>query len=1132
MPEQTFEEKIISAYNNQVLFNNHKDKSCASKPGYFYKEINGDIIAKFLNVTPRQYSAATFGGWKITPVDKHIFDILSNKDTCFYTLENADNTKTYNRIEKVFFGKTVQRFIVDCPNATIDMLASDGWSIHEVIFGNKNVRMAVDIDMSTDIDAEISAAYNADAEDATRYLVNEIVANIQQMLSHFCVTDEIISEPIIYGYDNEKKHSRHIIFKNAILPRGSDIKFINSKVCDRMDKVFSSIYGVNLSVKFSEIVDLHLGNDKKFTLRLPYCSKNGDYTKILYPMNDEAKESAKYYSIQASYEDANIDLSAIRPDMPTYEAIKFDESSGQLNSIKSAVSKYYPSYTVYKSDANNIMYNVPAGEYCYSCQRAHSSAHKCVVVCDKLRNQYKLCCFIGIQQDKKYNCIIRAHKNYSGDADFIIPLAKDEFNNSSSFIEVNAPRCTDAIADDFKSSYIISASWCSGKSYFISRAVEYARQAGQNIICISSRKTLSTQQCENWDLVNYESFEGILCQETNKYVNFQIESLGMRVNPTGIKNTVIIIDEITALALHCIGRHSIDQRVGLNTLSQMLPGCVRYIVADNDINDSQISAFILAAPAKTPLVYKNSFSKFKGIPATAYVGKNSNSIGEQMAFREICKEYKKMKNGEEYNGVCISHHSKKGVDKFIKRLITTFPDAADKFVAYTSETGDDIRKKDFSNATKAWAEMLCVIYSPCVSIGISADVPHIKTVYGIFQGVNTAQQSAQSLFRCREITNIKLFLRAQESSTEKFPSTYSEFMKWASRENMPIDLNGQTCYNYVCNPFNSAEHMAAMLNNFVGRLFVQAKIQEFRSRNNFLQEISTILNNAGIMLDVKSIVEIGVDSFFATEHDLTHMKTNRAGNIVVGEIYAKKMIMENAKLRQECESERLINISEAMINNEDMKTIKTTKQKLATSGAVSLSIAGLKKEEIINNVEKEEDQKIILAKHVSVAESVQKNITSAQGFIGYAYGNKMNEDNYSKVIKSSAEIYECAINILGTRDVKQFYNKTTVKISAENVAQLYNKFATYINGNALRIFNDRHASDRAKQIKNCGLNEKIQLNTLNIALSRVGLKLSAEKTTRKEKTGNYEFVNSAVHKTHEITHDNIKIAVDLDPFNK
>jgi hypothetical protein len=1100
MNKQTFDEKLIDTFGGELA------RTCTVF-GIFTKTVNDINYRKIFGMTGSQkWAAVEKNGWVFEAVNKFDFEILTRN---LYSSKNMIDGERYIRIAKTICGKYENRFMSFPDVAVMDKLAANGWEIHDYVNGAQPLAVAVDIDLPTSQDDIINE------NGSVLVMVDIIIAQFLDFLNNY-VVGEPISEPLIYGYDNEKKHSRHIIFKDAIVETGSDLNFIIKEV----NKMFSAwskfTYGDDFDP--TNIIDENIGNNKSFCMRFPHCSKDGDFSRVIKPMSDNCKKAPKYYKLQNMLQRPNINLDDIKPIKSSVEKVSVNFSAtdnSKLDLLVSKIGKLYPDFTVFRHVENSFIFNRPAETFCYACNKKHSASKAAVHYYD---GKYKLCCFMAINQ-KNYKCIVREHPDYTGGCDIIDDLENgikcDEYSSikqdKASF--VSGKYCNDVIEDDFVNSYVISAVWGSGKSWFIKNAIDQAKASGKNILCVSSRITLSIQQSHTWGLKNYDEFSGKLNQDENKYTNWQIESLGSRVDPTKIKNTVLIIDEITALGSHCSARDAMNQRYGLYVLGQLLNVCDRYIVSDNDISEIQVSALVKAAPHIIPKVYRNIYSNFSKAQVTIYSGNDCHIIGEHEIFRKIYTENNKRIKGLPYEGVCVAHHSKAAVNRFVHIFKSMYP--ADMIMSYTSETGKDVKREDFGNATAAWAGKLCVIYSPTVSIGISAELANFKTVYGIYSStMMTAQQAAQALFRCRNVENIKLFMhQTPNPDSEQYPETGAEFLNWVRRDRMPSDLNGG--YSCLFNPLDSPEMAYEYLNNFVGNIFINAKIQEFRSKNNFIREIKHIFNVARIDTFEHKTYKVDDSSFVKMNKPTNKLYFADNGDIFISK--SLSMILHGSKSKKQAEANlaRSYGIAFAMYENAEVtRGENSTSANMSIIGQVALSIAGICKVTAITPTIDDIKQ---TAFNVTIAEKLRKPIEDAKKYIKFIKEKRTSHDEgdiYGKVVRTDYEIFECVKSIIGDQ-VEKIYAQEPIVVSEQCIAEKYNAHNNYIIDNALRLYGSKHSKELKKHIAENEIDTKFQLRVLNIALGKAGIEIALQRNKSREFTGNYIVKCSAIHSEHK-----------------
>lgn len=1069
----TVEERLIACHKAKTSMSDAN----GSKP-YIFKSANGSqYVTKAHHNTIR---SLTTKGYTFEPISEDDIKFLRS-DNCRFTLDDCNGKKAI-QISKKFGDIEVRRFYIESEN-TAEIISAAGFSVHEVIDGKKPSAIVIDIDFKREmIDNQEELEF--DGEVADPETIEEFIEGVKIDAAYLIDSLNVdkytnASELIEYGYETDKKVSRHIIFPNAVVQ------------CGNSNKAFIKILVATIERR-SRLRDIKtildpVGNNGTWFMRMPNCSKDGDYFRTLLPISENAKYYSKFPRISRPGSIPNIDLCEFDG---TDEVKEYEEAdTAAVTKLLEVAKTFYPNLNIKNREnwqGKKIFINYKGGFTCCLCQRVHDNAPLTVT---SFKGMAKLCCTRAIAERNNYSCIIRSTEGYKGELLGIkqqkveVQENSDDFNAMSGATVIDSRFVTQSIDDDFTSSYIISSVWGSGKSFFISRAINNARENNIPVICISSRVTLSIQQVESWGLVDYSTIHGKLDITKNPFTNWQIESVGMRVNPDGINGALIIVDEVTALSHHCANESSelgYSRRAGLNILCELIRNCNRYIVSDNDINDMQIKALTLANNSITPKVYKNINSKYEGKDLTIYVHSNANEAASIELFDKLMTNFYKFKAGQKVDSFYITHHSKKQVENFVDRFKKSVePEFHYLIAGYTSDTSREIKEADFKNATTAWKDKLCVIASPTVSIGISAELDNFTEVYGVFTGaLVSAEQSAQALMRCRSASKFYIYLSRTNNydgpmstgftnmpdgsiiSTEskqmpstdatdkikhisKFPENKSEFMKWVNRDNVPRDISGGFNYLQYFNPFKTPEAAEQYLDSFVCNLYVSAKIQEFRSRNNFFREITRIFNRAKFNIVVSDFEIKPVKTIL---HDET---------VVVGGVEA---LNTNAKISKIMTSKRnadnLTNLTNFIIsgaapesNPELCNKYYECKKMLYHVGYNPDEIFAIKDFEKLSNI-------------LAFSTKHHHDFVLAQSFIKFNENPKSKEARRTDaLIRTDGEIYPMVTELIksvGINDYRILYDPNeSNSINPEAITALdddNNKIVKYFKTNYQRLF--------------------------------------------------------------------------------
>ena len=759
-------------------------------------------------------------------------------------------------------------------------LIKNGCEVHEVFDDKKPQRFHMDIDISANEDTtKIYAILNSTIDVGPQKMADTIISVADDVIRE--LTGRIGVDKYILGYSNSKKVSRHIIYENIIASCGLENKQINQYILGRVQQVHADnqIWAIAAQLAIDPV-----GGTGTRSLRLNHCPKSGDETKILYPMNtytngnkiEGAKmpivsysgiSSPQYYQIGNPCGEPNIVWELVDEEFKgrktasnsISDVTQFtQEQRDEMNELFAQAATLYPEYTIttgQKGAIFGVKITRTKSSYCHVCCRNHSSLGAYVAL---VADSPRICCFAAKNPSKKYvssiNCIVRAHPKFVATSilrNKYSAASADAINSITEQHEIIEDKnCHDGIEDNFTSSYIISAPWGAAKSAFIARAVAQAKKDGIKIMAISCRRSLSAQQTQAWGLTNYTEIKGQHNSDQFPHTNWQIDSL--KRADRNISGALIIVDEITALAQHCSGQTSYVQRAGLKILSHIIGNSARYIVCDNDINNFVLDAMRLAAPEIEPIVIRNNFNPFSGIDCNIYSGVGINRIAQTEIFEELAVNVQKFKDTGIVKSVCVAVHLRDHVNTIIHQFNTEFPGLKEYACGYDANTSDDVKQTDFSDATAAWKNKLLVVYSPTVTVGISCLEDSFENVYAIFEdGFISAQQSIQALFRCRKLKTINIYVESNGRRKQaRYPENEDELIKFINRGEMndtvAPDVIGMTSYNDDMDIINDYDKLGYYLNNFVGKLYISATLQYYRSKNSFIGEMLTIFRMSGI----------------------------------------------------------------------------------------------------------------------------------------------------------------------------------------------------------------------------------------------------------------------------------------------
>jgi hypothetical protein len=422
----------------------------------------------------------------------------------------------------------------------------------------------------------------------------------------------------------------------------------------------------------------------------------------------------------------------------------------------------------------------------------------------------------------------------------------------------------DAAKDQFLTGtdLYIRSPWKTGKTVLATMLLKalLTYKPDASVLITSSRRSLSSMLALAFNATDYRKIKGELTEDRLKQYPvsvWQLESIASRVSKD-IKFDLIIIDEPAALASHAF--NNIDVNVGAKSdlaifvLENLIRNAKRIYTSDNGLTSAHVDAFQCARPSAKSKVLINDFKSWEDIPVVLSVGKYSHDAVLHHLLKFLDTQHKARTEGKPWFGCVIPCHTVKRANQ-INALICDRYGSCD-VVLYTSKTSDADKQKDFADVTTAWSTKFAIIYTGTVPIGISANTKHISHVFAFFTGdISDAEQSAQMMFRAREITNIYI--------------GYAEGYMSRSNNHLPVDVDTLCDWVYVdgnweCLPSHfggssrsndsgidiSPDQLKSLLDeSFAGRMWVANILERHRSMQNFAERLVSILIPSGCMLN-------------------------------------------------------------------------------------------------------------------------------------------------------------------------------------------------------------------------------------------------------------------------------------------
>lgn len=549
----------------------------------------------------------------------------------------------------------------------------------------------------------------------------------------------------VYHYDSSGEGiiSKHIIF---------DIYFSNVFKCKALyDRVILYLDRLNIKDTLTSIVD---GSVYKTIqgFRLPNHRKYNS-NRIKKPCNDTI----------------NIEMGMIKNYNKTYEPLLFDErvheecittdyyslSNDILDNdtIKEILklSEEYTKHFIYRNSINNMLIfdRVTAGE-CSICKRVHDCENSLYIIyTDKnikihcRRNDFNFI-NINIKNPSINNNITYTKSQVIKNNLFKIFIDTNEmfdgYFNENNKIIFNSDTIKPFEFINDTNTLIIHSNVKTGKTKMLKSHIENNNY--KNIIFISFRILFTCEIKSKFDKIH--SYIDIKDKQIslNKYkkIIIQIESLKKILIDDDIN--LLVLDECESIISQFSSPYIKDVKLIWSIFIMLLNSSEKIILMDANITKRTVDMISSIKEKKEMCYYKNCYLNLTN--DKYYI--TFNFVIFMSKLVELVNDGKK---------IVIPTNSLKCA-KIIKEKLSEY---VNEIILYSSESCDYEKNKHLSDVNDYWCKYKIVIYTPCITAGVSFEKTHFNYVFGYF--VNTScdvYTIYQMLYRVRNISSNETYL--------------------------------------------------------------------------------------------------------------------------------------------------------------------------------------------------------------------------------------------------------------------------------------------------------------------------------------------------------------------------------------
>ena len=657
---------------------------------------------------------------------------------------------------------------------------------HEVIFGNNVQRIKFDIDSTPD---EIKA-FNLDIKDVIKTILSEIINELNLILELNNKSLTSTKEFIITDSSDSTKVSIHIISLYHTLSNYKEAKLFTKNVLKRLED----------KGNYSKIIDSGI-NSSTHNFRILHSNKvgsnrvkriNKELNQYLGTSNNEKLSSYIIYPTPVC-------RTILLPDR--LEKV-VNENSYEDIQIPNEVLEYI------KTNGFNF----------------RNIEHNCIINCDRIRSSY--CNICKRQHDNDNTLIIRIndgryyeqcrHSNnetYNKELpnksiriiienDFV----EEEVENikvEKPFIKKTQYQIIEQVIDDFKNRNnheITSFESLPNKLIYDEPTMREYNADAEVIAILSQMGVGKTQSLKNFYNKNYKdkkvvfvSFrrtfsnsvgrifddfkvysditDEITLEKYNKLI-IQVESLyKLHISE---KPDLLILDEVESI----LSQFTSNLHKSLNTSFAVFSWLVKYskkiIIMDANLTERTYNIIQNLRPIALDKIHLH-WNTYKKASNNKYLVTNIHKDWLNQIILAL----------KEDNKIVIATNNKTEADSLYEMLSKLYVNK--KISIYTSNTPDSIKKLHFSNVNKYWMVDI-LIYSPCVSAGISFTEKHFDKIFMYMTDSSCDVESCRQM--CARVRNIEsnLYYICFKSGGESLLPTKVEDIKQLIKSRKSLDL--------------------------------------------------------------------------------------------------------------------------------------------------------------------------------------------------------------------------------------------------------------------------------------------------------------------------------------------------------
>lgn len=607
---------------------------------------------------------------------------------------------------------------------------------NEIIFGNDLQKFKLDIDIKDDLfDEYISVFNNLEFIEYISDTVSDIISdtikcnkNYQYMLFDSSMLDS-------------KIYSVHIIFK-FYLETHLHAKYIYEKLLNKVQ----DNYEIPLNI-LSNIID-HSPYKKIQSFRLPFHCKYKcvDFKERYKKIVNKSKINIIDGMIKKYYEDGidTVKFSIDELSINSYPTMSFLTTDHIIKVIEEKIDKtIIEDFTIRHIENNIISFNRKNSNHsCPICNRIHNNENSLYIIVNN--NDFQVRCRRNLEN--KYISYSLDEENYDSQYNTKIIKKETDLVKIDNYEEYEEDIVKEYMFDNNVKVLIIHSNVMTGKTKQLSN---HLLKNDYNTCVFISFRILFTMEINKKfpHFKNYMNIDSNIIDLKNvKKIIIQLDSL-YRLYVNINKIDILILDEIESIINQFNSQHIKNIKSIWAIFIYLLNNSNRIICMDANITFRTIELFKNTLSLNNVKYIKNTYPSIQGL-----------KINFINTFEVFCD--KLLKVIENNNGNIVIPTNSLKYAKYIKTILeNNFISKKLKIFMYSSETDDYLKKTHLNDVHNYWSSYNIIIYTPCITAGISFEKEHFKYLFGYFTNLSCDYYIVyQMLFRVRNIMSNDVYI--------------------------------------------------------------------------------------------------------------------------------------------------------------------------------------------------------------------------------------------------------------------------------------------------------------------------------------------------------------------------------------